>query len=278
MRNFNPEARTELNVLATDLDGTLIPLPGNDQNRKDLEKLRKARQEHPFTFVYATGRHFESGSQAVKENDLPVPDWIVCDVGTSIYHKQNGGFERFRPYRDHLEEITGGYARDRIETLLTEVDGLTLQKAENQQEFKISYECASDDTEALGREISRKLEQADIPYHATTSIDPFLDSGLIDLLPEGTSKAYALTWLSTHAGFHPDSVIFAGDSGNDVAALISGFHAIVVANAPEAVADTVRADLREKKLESHLYCASAEATSGVLEGCIHFGLLPESFR
>lgn len=277
MKNFNPEAQTELRVLATDLDGTLIPLEGNGENREALEKLRRARRDGDFELIFVTGRHFDLVREAAEEHRLPEPDWIVCDVGTSIYRKQNGDFSLFGPYREQLREMTDNYDRGKVETLLSDLDGLEMQAEENQREFKISYECDEADTERLGEEIQRILEESDIPYHPTTSTDPFLNSGLIDLLPSGASKAFALTWLSTHAGFHPDSVVFAGDSGNDLAALISGFHAIVVANAAEGLAEMVRADLQEKKLESQLYCASGKATSGVLEGCIHFGLIPEKY-
>jgi sucrose-6-phosphatase len=39
------------------------------------------------------------------------------------------------------------------------------------------------------------------------SLDPFLNCGLLDVLPKGVSKAYALLWLSTHADFKPDEVV-----------------------------------------------------------------------
>ena len=96
---------------------------------------------------------------------------------------------------------------------------------------------------------------------------------LLDVLPAQVSKAYALIWLATHADFLPDEVVYAGDSGNDLAALICGFRAIVVANDSEGLADRVAASLEERSLLDRLYLARDQATSGVLEGCRHFGLI-----
>jgi hydroxymethylpyrimidine pyrophosphatase-like HAD family hydrolase len=88
------------------------------------------------------------------------------------------------------------------------------------------------------------------------------------------SKAYALIWLTTHADFTPDDAIYAGDSGNDLAALAAGFHAVVVANASEGLAEKVSALQQERGIPAdRLYAAKAPASSGVLEGCRHFGLL-----
>jgi hydroxymethylpyrimidine pyrophosphatase-like HAD family hydrolase len=87
------------------------------------------------------------------------------------------------------------------------------------------------------------------------------------------SKAYALLWLSTHADLRPDEVIYAGDSGNDYAALVSGFRAIIVANGSDGLEAKVRASLKDRDLENRLYVAKGSASSGVLEGCQHFGLL-----
>ena len=105
------------------------------------------------------------------------------------------------------------------------------------------------------------------------SLDPFLDRGLIDVMPGPVSKAYALLWLATHASSAPDEVIYAGDSGNDLAALGAGFRAIVVANASPGLAAKVSTLQQERGIPAdHLYQAKGEASSGVLEGCRHYGL------
>lgn len=272
MDYFNPQAGIGPSVLATDLDGTLIPLEGEPQNREDLETLAKSFQRPDRTLVFATGRSFGSLMEAIRQIPLPEPDWIVCDVGSRIMHHEDGEWKEMAAYDRHLNEITAGLARADVEAALQGIDGLSLQVPEHQTEVKISYECASARLESIVAEVASRIEE--MPYTGMGSVDPFRDCGLIDVMPGPVSKAYALIWLSTHADYRPDEAIYAGDSGNDLAALAAGFRAIVVANASEGLAEKVAALQKERGIPAdHLYQAQTPATSGVLEGCRHFGLL-----
>jgi len=274
MDRFNPQSAIAPKVLATDLDGTLIPLPDEPRNVSDLARLSdhfsgNAEQ----TLVFATGRHFESVLEAMDDYKLPIPDWIICDVGSAIYQKTAHGFEVFEKYTDHLGEVSSGMPRTKVEPLLEGIDGLALQPPEHQQRFKISYQSSAQSVLKLVDEVNRVLQTAKLPYQCMGSLDPFQNCGLLDVMPAGVSKAYALMWLSTHADFQPDEVVYSGDSGNDFAALVCGFRAIIVANGSEGLAEKVTASLQDRNLADRLYCAKGCATSGVLEGCRHFGLI-----
>ncbi len=273
MNVFKPNPEIPPRILATDLDGTFIPLPGNEGNLAALDVFRQARAGGGFGLVFATGRHLESVLEAMNERALPRPDWIVCDVGTSIHHRQADSFALFKPFETHLAETTHGIDRAAVESLLADLDGLALQSPERQQRFKISYISAARAAEPLAAAINQRLDQARLPYACLASVDPFHDQGLLDVLPAGASKAAALLWLSTHADFAPDEVVFSGDSGNDLAALTCGFRAIVVANAPDGLAERARSELAARGLANRLFRASRPATSGVLQGCRHFQLL-----
>ena len=273
MQVFNPNPGIPPRVLATDLDGTLIPLPGNDDNLTALEILRQAFQAERLRLVFATGRHLESVLDAMRQHALPTPDWIVCDVGTSIYRRKQDVFVRFVLYEEMLAGQTHGADRVDIERLLIGINGLTLQPSDRQQRFKISYVSSAAGAEQLADLVNRRLAGSHLPFACLTSIDPFHNVGLLDILPVGASKAAALLWLATQAAFSPDEIIFAGDSGNDFAALACGFRAIVVANAPAGLADRVERELNRRHLAHRLFRAAQPATSGVLEGCRHFGLV-----
>jgi sucrose-6F-phosphate phosphohydrolase len=273
MNHFNPQSKIAPKVLATDLDGTLIPLPDSPNHNEDLLRLKNALRHTETTLVFATGRHFESVMEALSEYSLPQPDWIVCDVGSAIYERKAGGYEIFTAYETHLAETSDGIDRQSIEKALLEIDGLELQAPDHQQRFKISYQSKAESVDTLVESVQALLLKSQLPYDCMGSVDPFLNCGLLDVMPRGVSKAYALLWLSQHANFHPDEVIYSGDSGNDYAALTSGFRAIIVANGSSGLVDKVGASLAERKLTERLYVAKSEATSGVLEGCQHFGLL-----
>jgi len=276
MKHFNPQTEIPPSVLATDLDGTLIPLPGNTENTNDLKIISSKLSGSAVQLVYATGRHFESVIEARESHQLPTPEWIVCDVGSAIYKRAGDTFKPFELYQNHLSDICGTINRAVIEETLAKVEGLKPQPPDHQQPFKISYLSSASTVEGLVDEINELLRAEQLPFDCMGSLDPFQNCGLLDVMPSGVSKAYALIWLSEHANFTPDQVIYSGDSGNDYAALTSGFRAIIVANASESLITKTTASLKARKLEERLFIASKSATSGVLEGCLRFGLFDDS--
>jgi HAD superfamily hydrolase (TIGR01484 family) len=273
MHHFNGELELPPTHLVTDLDGTFLPLPDHPEHQSALQTFHDIRARQDMGLVFCTGRHFESALSALQEEHLPAPDWIICDVGTSVYQRTASGFTPFADYQDHLTERVNHQHRSDIETLLNSVAHLSLQVEAHQGPFKISYECETSRLEGIVAEVAALLKESGSSYDVHGSIDPFLDCGLVDILPVGVAKAYAVIWLATHADFTPDEVIYAGDSGNDLTALSAGFRAILVANASPGLEDQVRTALGPRRAEQRLYCATASATAGVLEGCSHFGLI-----
>lgn len=263
-------------MLASDLDGTLIPLDGHPENRADLGQLVDELGRAGMTLTFVTGRHLALVEDAMRRHGLPRPGWLICDVGTSIYQTdqdESSTSGRLRPtsaYADHLAEIVAAWDVDRLHRLLAEVPGVRKQEAEKQGRFKLSYYCDRGELERVVDEVERRVAGAEAPYRVIASVDPFTDDGLIDLLPVGVSKAYALDWLVSHAGHERDRVLFAGDSGNDLAALTAGYRSIVVGNAAEDVVERARSGHHEAGWADRLYVAEKPATSGVLEGLRHY--------
>jgi sucrose-6F-phosphate phosphohydrolase len=268
--------QNERNALASDLDGTLIPLPDTAQNEEDLIRLNKLREIHDFILIFATGRSFQSVLHAIEQHKLPIPDWIICNVGTSIYEKTGDSFSERFAYHEKLSEICSGMDRRKVEATLKHLSKLKLQPEENQSDFKISYWCEEDDLHDLVDQINKIQQQESLPYSCLGSIDPFNKHGLIDVLPNGVNKAYALDWLGHLLGLKPDKIVYAGDSGNDLAALVGGYASVLVGNATERLRSEVRELAKEQKNSGLCYFAKNVATSGVLEGMRHFKLAPES--
>ena len=263
-------------VLATDLDGTLIPLADNEQNRRDLVRLQDALNANDVEIVFVTGRHLEAVLEAADEQQLPLPDWIICDVGTSIYKRETSAdtwnFAHVKDYQDHQREIIAPLPMDKLRELLEPVSGLRLQEEEKQGPYKLSFYADANRLEELVGEIQKLFDRASAPYSMIHSVDPFNGDGLIDLLPRDVSKAHALSWWVEHVGLHDDNIVFAGDSGNDLAALSAGYRAIVVGNADRSVAQQAQEAHASAGFRDRLYLAQAPATSGVLEGCRWYGL------
>lgn len=265
-------ASSDRSVLATDLDGTLIPLEGNDQNCRDLRRIGDHFLAGHGQLVYVSGRHFESVQQAIKQHDLPLPHWIICDVGTSVYQRESvAEFRIVDAYQQRLAQIMGGIGMDDVQSRLATVSSLTLQESFKQGPFKLSYYSDADRLQSTVDEVRSRV--ADLPLELIASIDPFNNDGLLDVLPAGVSKAYALRWWADLGTLGMDQIAFAGDSGNDLAALTAGFAAIVVGNAAPSLVDAVRQAHQQAAWTNRLFVAPSVATSGVLEGCRYFGIL-----
>lgn len=258
-------------VLVTDLDGTLIPLKGHHGNREDLSRLRDLLKKQQASLVYATGRHFASVVEAIQAEALPYADWILCDVGTTAYQlDERRTYQLALSYRDHLTERVTAMDRRSVQELLSDITGIRVQEPEKLSQFKLSYYADANSLPRIVEAIQKQLQADSAPWSVVASIDPFNGDGLVDVLPAGVTKAYAVDWWVSQSRVARDSVIFAGDSGNDLAALTAGYRSIVVNNADQTLVESVTRAHRGAGWQGRLHLATQAATSGVLEGCRHF--------
>jgi HAD superfamily hydrolase (TIGR01484 family) len=260
-------------TLATDLDGTFLPLPTHPENRAALARLKEAFASPARTLIFATGRHLESIEAAIEETPLPRPDWIIADVGVTIHRRADDGWQRLAAYEEYLHETVDGHVPQTMDRLFASLPGLRRQPAINQKPFKLSYQCEPAELPRLTHAIEEILAERDLPLNCTSSVDPEGRTGLLDLLPAAAGKCAALFWLLEETGLTRSSVIFSGDSGNDRSALTSDLHVILVGNAPPSLAEQVRLIREAQGQAERLYLAKGVATSGVLEGCRHYGLV-----
>jgi hydroxymethylpyrimidine pyrophosphatase-like HAD family hydrolase len=285
-------------VLATDLDGTLIPLAGNAQNARDLRELEELLRRTGMQLLYVTGRHLASITAVMSESQLPQPDWIIGDVGTSIYARKlaghsdvqgvgvdggeagsgststplpsSDGYVLVSEYADHLQALVGEYCVDRLAESLQPVGGLRKQEAQKQSRFKLSYYVDSELLTDTARRVEQRLLDSQAPYSMIASRDPFNGDGLIDLLPRQVTKAYAIGWWAAQHCVAHQSILYAGDSGNDSAVFAAGYLSIVVANAAPEVLQAAQAAHARAGWSDRLFGPPAQATSGVLAGVKHF--------
>jgi sucrose-6-phosphatase len=268
-------------VLATDLDGTLIPLQDNRLNVRDLRILDEQLRQAAMQLIFVTGRHLASVSTIMAQAQLPVPDWIIADVGTSIYQRVATVPDRVgaaavpsytlcASYAAELQTIIGHFSANRLLQVLAPIDLLRLQEAEKQTPFKLSYYVDRQHLSTVEQQIRQCLEDTAAPFSMVTSLDPFSGVGLIDLLPRNVTKAFGIEWWARQQGLERQQILYAGDSGNDAAVFAAGFRSIVVGNAAD--------DVRQAAARAHsqagwcdlLYTSDLPATSGVLAGLRHF--------
>jgi sucrose-6F-phosphate phosphohydrolase len=261
-------------LLASDMDGTVIPLEEDPGREEELAAFRTAVEGAPeLTLAYVTGRDLPLALRGIRRHGLPEPDILVCDVGTSVYHATPGGFEKDQEYVRLMEEARGGLDVREVRHEMGRVSQLLLQPEDRQTESKLSYHLApdSDHTEVLGS-VKEVLDGLGGRIQAVYSVGAPSGRGLLDLLPAGVAKDYAIRYLHDHTGVHPDHLIYAGDSGNDLAAMLTGFKVIVVGNATPGLREELTDRAGEMGILDRLYFAEGFYAAGVLEGCRHFGV------
>ena len=264
-------------LLASDMDGTVIPLESGKERDDELLRFNRLMQKNSHVaLAYVTGRHLELGLEGVEKYRLPSPDIFVCDVGTTIYFQNHGDWHKDEEYRQKLKQSWHGKTSSDIAQILKGIHALDPQEEEKQKEFKQSYYTEPDiDIETTINIIHKHLAVYAIEANVIYSVDSKKNIGLVDVLPKIAAKDYALEYLWKKLELMKDSVVYAGDSGNDLLAFLSGFNAIIVDNTADAVKETVRRQAREKRIEKRIFFASARFVQGVMEGCFYFNLLRE---
>ena len=261
-------------LLASDLDGTLIPLERDPQRLREVaEFVRAVAGSVNLMLAYVTGRHLSLAREGIAEVGLPAPDWFVCDVGTSVFRKTTSGFEPDEGYREAMRSALGGLGGDDVRTAIGAVKGLTLQEDEKQSEFKVSY-YTEGRPEPYIDSVQARLDAAKARVNLVASHDPVTDRGLLDVLPLGIAKDYAVRYLHDQCGVDEKQLVYAGDSGNDRAAMVAGFRVIVVGNADEALKKDLGIEAVGQGIAEKIYFAEHPYAKGVLEGLRHFGFVP----
>ena len=233
-------------LLLCDIDGTLTGC------RPSAERLSAyLTQNSAMAFGIATGRTLPEARRILREWDLPVPRVWITSVGTEIWWNESG---RARRDVEYALAIADGWDPVAVTDALKSVPGLSLQPQIDQSSVKCSYFYASKAAVANARERLRRLG---IDAKLIASHDRFLD-----VIPATSGKAGAMQHVAKRMGLAMDSVIAAGDSGNDEDMIIASPRAIVVANASE--------ELSLSAAGTGAYMASRDHAAGILEGIAHY--------
>jgi len=270
-------------LICSDLDRTILPNGSQPHSPRAFPILHKLAGMAEITLVYVSGRSQSLLKDALEEYDIPLPDYAIGDVGTTIYNPA----DNWRPWKDWAAEIAEdwqGRSRDDLEKMFADITMLEAQEAAKQNTFKLSYYTdTAIDKDDLKAEMEKRLDAARIRASIIWSIDEEKNVGLLDVLPKRATKVHAIRFLMKKMEFPVERTVFAGDSGNDLPALTSGLNAILVKNAMEEVRQEAVSTIKEKGLERCLYLAKGDFfgmngnyCAGVLEGVAHF--FPETER
>jgi len=266
-------------LICTDLDRTLIP-NGPQEESADARPLFSqlvARDE--VTLAYVSGRDKQLVQQAIEEFQLPVPDYVIGDVGSSIYHiNSDGQWLKKDNWDQQIATDWANHSHADLHTMLADIKQLQLQEVSKQSAFKLSfYVPLETDQELLKAVIEQRMQAADIKARQIWSIDEPAKIGLLDILPAGASKYHAIEAIMKMQKFHYDSTVFCGDSGNDLEVLASPIAAVLVANSQPEVQQQARQLSEDSGFADRLYLAKGRLpglngnySAGMLEGIFHY--------
>lgn len=266
-------------LICTDLDRTLVPNGPQPESGGARKRFAMLVGRPQVVLAYVSGRHRELVEEAIRSYRLPLPDYVIGDVGTTIYRV---GMERaWRPLAHWEEQISrdwGGHTHAALLACLKDVPALRLQERLKQNRFKLSYYLPlHQDIDALSADIRSRLAALGVQARLVWSVDDIRDMGLLDVLPARASKRHAIEALMAELRFGPENTVFCGDSGNDMEVLVSPIPAVLVGNSRPDVRSLARRLAVESGTADRLYLAeggfmdmNGNYAGGMLEGIAHY--------
>jgi HAD superfamily hydrolase (TIGR01484 family) len=206
-------------VLATDLDGTF--LGGSAAHRATLYTWLRNRPDVRLVFV--TGRDPAFIARLVAESDVPTPEFVIGDVGTTIARFDAGRVQPLPELEAPIAQAWHGL-EDEVRARLGRIAGLQLQDVAFRH--RLSYEY--DD----------RFDRAALSVLEGLEVDLIVSHGcFVDVLPKGISKGPSLLRLIDHLALDAEKVLVAGDTLNDLSMFETGLHGALVGGAEAELLD-----------------------------------------
>ena len=254
-----------IKLVASDIDGTLLPEGTAQINPEIFEVIRKLK-ERDILFVAASGRHYTSMSRLFEpvKNDIifitengayvccrgytmleQVLDWeqvcqwvreVRCIPGTSFTLDTKEGFYTESSDPEFLDLIRKGY-RSRIDQV---EDALS-------RELKVN-KMAVYRKENIGEVARLLIPRWEDRLHCVISGDVWVDFMNMD-----TNKGNAIRSIQQTLKISPDETMVFGDNHNDLEMIRSATESYAVGNAAEAVKKAAK------------YVADTNVNDGVLK-------------
>jgi len=265
-------------LICTDLDRTLIPNGEQPESPQARPLFRQLVSYSQITLAYVTGRDQVLVQGAIAEYELPMPNFVIADVGSTIYEIKNNQWLRLTDWDEQISVDWQHKTQPDLVPFFVDFDQIKLQEITKQGLHKLSYYVSLEaEIEAIIIKIRSKLETEKIQANIIWSIDEKAQIGLLDILPISANKYHAITYLMKNRNFTLDNTVFSGDSGNDLDVLMSPIKSILVANAHLAVKEKIQLEMNQLALKNSIYIAKGTSSklngnysAGILEGIFHY--------
>jgi HAD superfamily hydrolase (TIGR01484 family) len=238
-------------VLATDLDGTF--LGGPEASRERLyDWIEENRASVGLIFV--TGRDPGFIRDLTRKGNVPRPDYVVGDVGTTIAAVDEDHF--LTPIED-LERRSRQPGRMRAPAFRRRC---TMRRA-------CGCNRRASGTASATTWTPTGSTPAALDIVAEMGLDALVsDNRYFDVLPKDVSKGPSLLRLLTHLGVANERCLVAGDTLNDLSMLSLGLPAVAVGNSEPALRSALEG-------QDHVHFASGHGAAGIAEAILALDVL-----
>lgn len=279
---MNTVAGLQKILICSDLDRTIIPNGYQKESAHARPVFRRLAEHSHIYLAYVSGRDRKLILDAIEEFYLPLPDYAIGDVGTTLYRIIDDDWQLSDDWSDEIGKDWKGLSWEELAECFEDMVDIRLQEPEKQNRYKLSfYTDQNIDHRRLINDVRLVLIEKRVRANIIWSIDETGTTGLLDILPARANKLYAIQFLMQQEQFPEDRTVFAGDSGNDLDVLTSGLQAILVKNAMEDVRQEAVEALSAKHMMNHLYLPegnfwglNGNYAAGLIEGLAHF--IPET--
>jgi hydroxymethylpyrimidine pyrophosphatase-like HAD family hydrolase len=230
-------------LLATDLDGTF--LGGSPEDKARLYSWLK--QQTDISLVFVTGRGLANVQPLLEDPQMPLPDYIICDVGATVV--RGSSLEPVQPLQEAIAQKWPGEAMVRAQ--LEQVSGLRYQEVPQERRCSFYYDATTpiDVASAIATGLGCDVLQSAGKY--------------LDILPAGVNKGSTLIQLLELIAYPTDEVLVAGDTMNDRSLYDTGFKGVVVGLAEAAL-------LQYTLPFTHVLQSEKPGAAGIMEGISWF--------
>ncbi len=130
-------------LVCTDLDRTLLPNGEAPESPGVRQRFAALAGRPEVTLSYVTGRDRVLVEEAIETCGLPLPDYVITDVGTVIHEvgsaSEGHQWEQLPSWEQQLGARWAADAGDSARRALAGVPQFSLQEPERQSRFKLSY-------------------------------------------------------------------------------------------------------------------------------------------
>lgn len=236
-------------MLVTDLDNTLV----GDKYALNVLNHRLKAMRSEVCLVYATGRSYASANQLMMTANLLPPDYWIVGVGSEIYARDTLD-------RVWADTISQNWDRQAVWEIAKQFPHLSLQPQSEQNPWKLSFFLEQLASPTIIDDLQTQLVKANLFAQVI-----FSSGRDLDILPQGSNKGNAATYLQKNLQIPPEITLVCGDSGNDISLFQQSARGVIVGNAqPELLA------WYYKHSSPWHYLARSTFANGILEAIKHY--------